>query len=623
MIVEPLPEPGALRRHLRTILRAAEGPLVRQLSALARVDASARERVRTEAVALVRAVREHTSGGSGIEALIREYDLSSREGVVLMCLAEALLRVPDPATADRLIGDRIRAGHWETHLGHSDSLFVNASTWALILGARVAQAREPDTRDEAGILYGLVQRTGEPLLRQAVRRAMRVLGQQFVAGETLGDAWEHGQAERDRGFRHSYDMLGEAALTAADAERYFDAYASAIRFLGAHSGSGDVEQAPGISVKLSALHPRYVFAQRRRALPALVERLGTLAADARAAGVGLCVDAEEADRLDLSLDLIEAVSSRPELRGWDGLGLAIQAYQKRCLALIDWLDDVGRRHGRRWMVRLVKGAYWDTEIKLCQLQGLADYPVFTRKAHTDVSYLACARRLLDTRGRLYPQFATHNAHTVAWVLDAAADRPFEFQRLQGMGETLHEVLRERHGVPCRIYAPVGRYHELLPYLVRRLLENGANSSFVNRIHDPRVPVADLVGDPVERAAALAPVRNPRIPVPADLFGAERRNSAGVDLNDPEVVVPLGRGPALACVSADRRRRATGHTAPSVRPDQPPARGRRGSLGRSRRGRQGGRGGPGRGAGLGRDARRRAVRAAWKPWPTCSKRTGRS
>ncbi|MGH6892904.1 MAG: bifunctional proline dehydrogenase/L-glutamate gamma-semialdehyde dehydrogenase PutA, partial [Dongiaceae bacterium] len=467
-----------------------------------------------------------------------------KEGVVLMCLAEALLRIPDPETANMLIRDKLRDADFGSHLGESDSIFVNASTWALMLTGRIMQM-EPSGSDLKGVLKRLVTRSGEPVIRQAVTQAMKILGRQFVMGRDIDEALERAEAMERKGYRYSYDMLGEAARTADDAERYFDAYMKAIAAIGrAGAGRGPIKS-PGISVKLSALHPRYEMAQRRRTLDELAPRLVELAKAAKVVDIGFTIDAEEAERLDLSLDVIEAVSGHAALGGWGGLGLAIQAYQKRCLPLIDWLGDLARRHRRRLMVRLVKGAYWDSEIKMSQERGLSGYPVFSRKASTDVSYLACARRLLADAGAFYPQFATHNAHSLAAIVEmaggeAAARDRLEFQRLHGMGEALYDQVTpaEAMGIPCRVYAPVGSHEDLLAYLVRRLLENGANTSFVNRIVDEKAPLDEIVADPIVRVRKLPQIPHPRIPLPRDLYGSERKNSAGVDLSDPDVLTPL-------------------------------------------------------------------------------------
>ncbi|MEM9756364.1 MAG: bifunctional proline dehydrogenase/L-glutamate gamma-semialdehyde dehydrogenase PutA, partial [Pseudomonadota bacterium] len=452
---------------------------------------------------------------------------STREGIALMCLAEALLRVPDTDTIDALIEDKIAPSEWGAHLGHSSSVLVNASTWALMLTGKVLQD-DDDGGGMAHVLRGALRRLGEPVIRAAVGRAMREMGRQFVLGETIASAMARAAAMEAKGYTYSYDMLGEAALTEADADAFYAAYQDAIAALGDRARSADIRDNPGISIKLSALHPRYEEAQRHR-LAELTHRVGALAREARAAGIGLNIDAEEAERLEISLDVIEAVLADPGLAGWDGFGVVIQGYSKRCPALIDWLGAIAARHDRRLMVRLVKGAYWDREIKRAQVEGLATFPVYTRKCATDAAYLCCARLLLDQSERLYPQFATHNAHTVAAILEMAGNRPFEFQRLHGMGERLHDIVLAEAGTRCRIYAPVGAHRDLLAYLVRRLLENGANSSFVNQVMDPDVPVAEIAADPFEVLEDAG--ANLAVTPPAHLFAPERVNSRGWDLMD--------------------------------------------------------------------------------------------
>ena len=492
---------------------------------------------------LVVEVRKARQRAGGLDTFLHEYGLSSPEGVVLMCLAEALLRIPDAETANRLIRDKLATAGWEAHLGRSDSVLVNASTWGLMLTGRVIRL-DPETVGNVGeFMARLVARSGEPLIRQALNRAMRILAAQFVMGRTIGEALERAGAESR--WRYSFDMLGEAAHTAADAARYFEAYGGAIAAIGdAASGEGGEESRPGLSIKLSALHPRFEFAQSTRVMAELAPRLHELAREARARGIGVTIDAEEADRLELTLDLFAAVYGEDQaLAGWEGLGLAVQAYDKRARAVLAWLAEQARSHGRRIPVRLVKGAYWDTEIKRAQERGLKDYPVFTRKLATDVSYLAGARALFAAKSAIYPQFATHNAHAVAAVTRLAGSRTgFEFQRLHGMGEALYEALSEHAGAtaPCRVYAPVGSHEELLPYLVRRLLENGANTSFVNRIVDDAAPIEDLVADPAETLSRLETKPHPRIPLPARLFGEDRRNSQGIDLSDPAALHTLAR-----------------------------------------------------------------------------------
>ncbi len=554
MLIDPaLAEASPLRQALRADTLADEAGVVRRLAEIARLDAPARDRVAETARQLVQAVRAARVSQGGIDAFLHEYELSSKEGVVLMCLAEAMLRVPDAFTLDKLIADKIGTAEWETHLGKSESVFVNASTWALMLTGRVVRLDDGERVDLGSFLRRMIHRSGEPVIRAAVREAMRILGRQFVMGRTIKEALSRARELEGQGYRYSYDMLGEAARTMADAERYFEAYAAAIRAIGRAGADKAVNEGPGISVKLSALHPRYEFAQRDRVMAELRPRLKELAVMAAEQNMGFCIDAEEADRLDLSLDVIAEVACDPDLKDWTGFGLAIQAYQKRGAALVDWLAELSRRAGRRLNVRLVKGAYWDTEIKLAQERGLEGYPVFTRKVSTDVSYLACAAKLLADEQAFYPQFATHNAHTLAAILEMAGNRPpgdsFEFQRLHGMGETLYEQIvgPDKLGVPCRIYAPVGSHEDLLAYLVRRLLENGANSSFVNRIQDEHLPIEEIVADPVARVESLERIPHPQIPLPRDLFRGEapqpRRNSAGLDLADPLVVAELGQAMA--------------------------------------------------------------------------------
>ena len=549
MIIDPaLAEVAPLRKAVRDNLRADESKAVRRLADEATLPPEAQERIAERAAALVADVRRERVGGGGLDAFLYEFGLSSKEGVVLMCLAEALLRVPDAETVDKLIKDKIATADWQAHLGHSDSVFVNASTWALMLTGRVVRLDERDTGDLTGTLRRLIQNSGEPVIRGAVTQAMRILGRQFVMGRSIAEALDRAKADEKRGYRYSYDMLGEAAHTMADADRYFEAYQAAIAAIGkAAAGRGPIA-APGISVKLSALHPRYEFAQRQRVIAQVVPRLKALAQAAKAADIGLTVDAEEADRLDLSLDVIEAVSGDADIAGWNGFGLAVQAYLKSAPYVIDWSADIARRHKRRLMVRLVKGAYWDTEIKLSQMAGLDGYPVFTRKVSTDVCYLACVKRLFAAPDAFYPQFATHNAHALAAILEmAGASRDFEFQRLHGMGETLYAQVagKDKLDLPVRIYAPVGGHEELLAYLVRRLLENGANTSFVNRIQDEKLPIEEIIADPVAKVRRLSIVPHPQIPPPIDLFGAERHNSRGIDLNDPQALARLGQTMAAA------------------------------------------------------------------------------
>ncbi len=512
---------------------ADESECVAQLLKEVRLSVEARDKISTRARTLVTKVRQQRLHGSGIDAFMHEYELSSQEGVMLMCLAEALLRIPDAETIDNLIRDKIGTANWKSHLGHSESLFVNASTWGLMLTGRLVKLTDGDST-----IKRLVQRSGEPVIRQALTQAMRIMSRQFVMGRNINEALERSKSAEKQGYRHSYDMLGEAAHTARDAERYFQAYEQAIAAIGKATKSKGPAASPGISIKLSALHPRLELAQGERILAELVPKLRDLALQAKHHDIGLTIDSEEADRLDLTLAVIEAVSSDPALRDWNGLGYALQSYQKRAFSVIDWLTDLARRHHRRLMLRLVKGAYWDTEIKHGQELGLKGYPVFTRKASTDVSYLACARKLLAAEDAIYPQFATHNAHTAAAVMEMAGDQEFEFQRLHGMGEALYEQIVEQ--TPCRIYAPVGVHEDLLAYLVRRLLENGANTSFVNRIVDEKAPIDQIIADPLTRIARLTHIPHPHILLPSELFAPERSNSRGINLSNTEELAELAQ-----------------------------------------------------------------------------------
>ncbi|MEO8671771.1 MAG: bifunctional proline dehydrogenase/L-glutamate gamma-semialdehyde dehydrogenase PutA [Tahibacter sp.] len=550
-----------------------------------------RDLVLARAAELVARVRAKSDQKSAVESFMREYDLSSEEGVLLMCVAEALLRIPDKITADKLISDKLGEANWESHLGKSDSVLVNAGTWGLMLTGKLVTLADETQRNFMGALKRLIGRTGEPVIRLAVRQAMRIMGHQFVMGRTIKEALDRAVEKENRSYRYSYDMLGEGALTTPDGERYQRAYLDAIRALGARvaaaskEGRIDILDAPSISIKLSALHPRYEVGKRERVHAELTPKLLELAQLAKAQGICLTVDAEEADRLELSLEIIAAVHAHPSLAGWQGFGLAVQAYQKRCPYLIDWLAEQARKTGQRWCVRLVKGAYWDSEVKRAQEGGHAGYPVYTRKPNTDVSYLACAKRLFDYGELFYPAFATHNAHTIAAIQHMAKGRPFEFQRLHGMGTDLYaEVIGPKNmDVPCRVYAPVGTHEDLLPYLVRRLLENGANTSFVNRIVDESLSVRDLVADPVEVVRAFTSKPHPRIPQPVGLLGEQRKNSMGVNFgNDNEtralaeaiaaspqtwVAKPLvaghvGSGTARQVTDPADRRRAVGEWLPA-------------------------------------------------------------
>jgi len=549
LIPELPPAAEPTRARITAAWSRDETEAVDELLAQASLPPAERELVLARAAELVARVRSKASDQSAVESFMRQYDLSSEEGVLLMCVAEALLRIPDKATADKLIRDKLGEADWKKHLGSSDSVFVNASTWGLMLTGHLVSLAEETRRDFTGALKRLVGRAGEPVIRLAVRQAMRIMGHQFVMGRTIDEALDRSAEKGNAAYRYSYDMLGEAALTQPDAERYHRAYKDAIAALGRRGPFRDVLDAPSISVKLSALHPRYEVAKRARVHAELTPKLLELAQLAMRNGIGMTVDAEEADRLELSLDVIGAVFADPSLAGWNGFGLAVQAYQKRAPFVIDWLAETARKAGRRWCVRLVKGAYWDSEIKRAQEMGLSGYPVYTRKPNTDVSYLACARRLFAAGGdAIYPQFATHNAHTIAAIHHFAQGRPFEFQRLHGMGADLYgEVVGARNlDVPCRVYAPVGSHEDLLPYLVRRLLENGANTSFVNRVVDEDVSIRDLVADPCETVRAFPSRPHPRIPLPIGLYGDDavraqhsssvsRKNSMGVNLaNDNEL-----------------------------------------------------------------------------------------
>ena len=517
-----------LRETIRDAHHRGEAALLADMIAAQPVDKAARERASARAVKMIEGVRGHASPGL-MEVFLSEYGLSTDEGIALMCLAEALLRVPDKDTIDELIEDKIASSSWDEHLGHSASSLVNASTWALMLTGKVL--REDHQPGIAATLHSAVKRLGEPMIRTAVGRAIKELGHQFVLGQTIGEALKRGSKMVAQGYSYSFDMLGEAALTAKDAQHHYDAYSDAIAKLAPHCHSDDIRDNPGISIKLSALHPRYEVQQRERVMSELVERTFELALMARKAGMGLNIDAEEADRLDLSLDIIEAVLSRPELAGWDGFGVVVQAYGKRAPFVLDWLHALAEKLDRKIMIRLVKGAYWDSEIKKAQVFGLESYPVYTRKVATDVAYLCCAKKLLGMTDRIYPQFATHNAHTVAAVLEMADDKgAFEFQRLHGMGEIMHSDVLKGEGTRCRIYAPVGAHRDLLAYLVRRMLENGANSSFVNQIVNEEVPPAAIAADPFE-ALEKVQGRGSPLPKPAEIFG-ERRNSKGWDIRDP-------------------------------------------------------------------------------------------
>ena len=531
------------REEIAAAFLRDEAETVSGLIERATAPAEQKPRIAGLAAGLVRAARANRHSHGGVDAFMHEYGLTSEEGVILMCLAEALLRIPDKDTADALIAEKIGEGHWERHLGASDSLLVNASTFGLMLTGRFVRLAEDQGTGPAAILKRLVARSGEPFIRQAVRQAMKILGDNFVLGRTIKEALGRAAAFEARGYRFSYDMLGERAKTARDAERYFDRYMAAIEAIGAASGPAPSDlyslmARPGVSVKLSAIHPRFDPGKEARLEAELLPRLIELAAAARRHGLSMTVDAEEQDRLDLTLGLFAGAFADPRLAGWPGLGLAVQAYGKRALPVLRWLQALSRQHGKTIPVRLVKGAYWDSEIKWAQERGLADYPVFTRKVHTDASYLACMRELLSDPKAFYPQFATHNAQTIASVYVSAARSVYEFQRLHGMGEALYEevVGSGKLNAPCRIYAPVGPHEDLVAYLVRRLLENGANTSFVNRLADDAAPIEDIIRDPVEGVRTAAAAK--RLPRPAEIFGSQRINSAGLALGEPSVRAPL-------------------------------------------------------------------------------------
>lgn len=538
---------AAVRQRLREATHRDETAAADGLLEALHLSSGARRRIVKRAQALVTAARAQSDRQGTLDAFLQEFGLSNREGVALMCLAEALLRVPDADTADKLIAEKITSGEWSDHKGHSDSLFVNASTWALMLTGRVIDLDREATENLAGWFGKLIARTGEPVIRTAVMQAMRIIGGQYVLGRTIAEALERANKTNPAHVKNSFDMLGEGARTKHDAERYFQSYKDSIDAIGRATTGDTVAERHGISVKLSALHPRYEWKHKDRVMAELGPRLKALALAAKAHNLGFNIDAEEARRLDISLDLFEGLARDPDLAGWDGLGLVIQAYQKRGAFVVDWLIALGRDTGRRFMVRLVKGAYWDSEIKYAQERGLADYPVYTRKATTDLAYLVCAEKLMAARDVIYPQFASHNAHTVAAILELAGERrDFEFQRLHGMGELLYAAVDDALEVPARlrIYAPVGAHKDLLPYLVRRLLENGANSSFVNRFMDAKVPVEDLVQDPAALVESAHPRRHPKIAPPCGILRASglpltnRDGAKGLDLDDPLAVEPL-------------------------------------------------------------------------------------
>ncbi|WBA19487.1 bifunctional proline dehydrogenase/L-glutamate gamma-semialdehyde dehydrogenase PutA [Salinivibrio kushneri] len=507
---------------------ADESLWLQQLIPLAEATDSEREQTRRQATQLIEQVRADKKAVQMIDALLLEYSLDTREGILLMCLAEALMRIPDSHTADALIRDKLSVADWKAHLRHSDSLFVNASTWGLMLTGKVVTLDESTEGKPTSVINRLVNKMSEPVIRQAMHQAMKIMGHQFVLGRDIDEAQKNGEGPRNNGFTYSFDMLGEAALTQEDAKAYLADYLQAIESVGEAKASYQ-GPSPSVSIKLSALHPRYEAANYDRMMDEMFETVLVLLKRAREKDVAITIDAEEADRLELSLALFEKLYRDPVVKGWGKFGLVVQAYSKRALPVITWLAALAKEQGDVIPMRLVKGAYWDSEIKLCQQGGHHGYPVFTRKEATDVSYLACARFLLSehVRGLIYPQFASHNAHTIAAIASMATHQDFEFQRLHGMGDALYNHAKALFNTEVRIYAPVGSHKDLLPYLVRRLLENGANSSFVHRLVDARCPIDDLISDPVDTLRANPTLHNDRIPLPLDIFGASRKNSQGV------------------------------------------------------------------------------------------------
>jgi len=553
------------RERIRAHHRADEGAVLDYLQQHYAPSPELRTRIRARAIRVVEDVRA-AAGPTLMESFLGQYGLSTDEGLALMTLAEALLRVPDAETIDALIEDKITPANWDEHFGQSDSTLVNASTFALSMTQKVLD--QAGSSGPLDALHGAIRRLGEPVIRAAVRRAMKELGNQFVLGESMDEALKRARKWSADGATFSYDMLGEAALTWHDADRYFAAYEAAIGAIAAHARGRDMRDNPGLSIKLSALHPRYEMAKHAECVPALAERVGQLARAAKAANIGLNIDAEEAYRLGLSLDMIALVLGDPALAGWDGFGVVVQAFGRRASFVIDWLHALAEHHDRRIMIRLVKGAYWDSEIKRAQMDGVPDFPVFTSKSATDVSYICCAAQLLRRSDRIYPQFATHNAHSVSAILEMAGNQSdFEFQRLHGMGEPLHTALLKNEKVRSRIYAPVGRHRELLAYLVRRLLENGANSSFVNQLANHDVPAEAIAADPFEALAEDRAAAGMRIIRPADLYLPRRRNSRGWDLANRRDLEAFG---AARTPFADARWEAAPIVA-AADPDTVPAR----------------------------------------------------
>lgn len=522
----------ALQAQISPLYAIDEDQWLRELMPLAEPTPDQISQTEARATSLIEQVRADNGAIHMIDALLLEYSLDTREGILLMCLAEALMRVPDAETADALIRDKLSVADWKRHLKSSDSILVNASTWGLLLTGKVVTLDEREDGAPSGVINRLVNRLGEPLIRKVMQQAMKIMGHQFVLGRTINEAMKRGRDARRKGYTYSFDMLGEAALTRADASKYLNDYSQAIQFVGQYQDNEACGPKPSVSIKLSALHPRYEPGQEERVMEELFTSVLQLIRQARALDVAITIDAEEADRLELSLKLFQKLYQHPDCRGWGNFGLVVQAYSKRALPVLVWLAALARQQGDLIPVRLVKGAYWDSEIKLCQQKGLDGYPVYTRKEATDVSYLACARFLLSNhvKGLIWPQFASHNAHTVAAIMTEATHDQFEFQRLHGMGDALYDQVLEQAGVAVRIYAPVGNHRDLLPYLVRRLLENGANSSFVHRLVDARCPVSELVEHPWQKLSACSPLHNPRIPLPRHIYGDERLNSRGPNID---------------------------------------------------------------------------------------------
>ncbi len=526
----------SIRKAILEVTHADEHAVVTDLLQQYSLSDSARERIIQRARQLVATCRQDKKSKSGLDAFLQEFGLSNKEGVALMCLAESLLRIPDRETADRLIAEKIQSGDWHSHLGHSDSLFVNASVWGLMLTGKLFDLDPDITQETPSWMKRLTTRLSEPVVRTALNQAMKIMSDQFVLGRTIEEGITRGEQENESDMCFSFDMLGESARSETQAKKYFDAYSHAINVIGETNKNTDIYHANGISVKLSALHPRYHYSHMNAVMSELLPRIKSLCLQAKSYNIGLSIDAEEASRLEISLDIFESLARDTALQGWQGLGFVLQAYQKRAPLVAEWLIELAKKTDRRLMVRLVKGAYWDAEIKHAQEKGFKDYPVFTRKPNTDLCYQHCALTLLNASQQIYPQFATHNAYTAAMIIEIAGDKPFEFQRLHGMGHILYRQLQQQFSdctTPIRVYAPIGVHQDLLPYLVRRLLENGANSSFVNRFLDDETAIDDLIQDTISQVQKSFPYRHPSIPIPADIFctvGEDRKNSQGINLD---------------------------------------------------------------------------------------------